>query len=263
MARSRMQKLSKSRSSISIFFLLVKFLFLMIGKVPTDILAFLLKQTQRKPLKKKLVKHKLRVRLAKKQTSNGFSLPFFRHKGRPRTTPFLQFYYRRFIKKIKHTIPRPARIIIVFGAFLTIFVIYTFFTFQAAYQIPNPDRLTAPTHLLTTEFYDRNGKLLHRLYEGQNRTLTKIDDLPPYLLQATIAIEDKNFYKHFGLDPVAIVRAFYHNITEQRLEGASTITQQLIKNTILTPEKTYERKIKEIILAFWTERVYTKKQILQ
>ena len=88
------------------------------------------------------------------------------------------------------------------------------------------------------------------------------------MLEATIAIEDKHFYFHPGVDPVAIARAVVSNIKNDPrgsgdLQGASTITQQLIKNTLLTPEKTYTRKIKEIILALWAERLYSKDEILQ
>ncbi|MDP3758614.1 MAG: transglycosylase domain-containing protein, partial [Candidatus Daviesbacteria bacterium] len=79
----------------------------------------------------------------------------------------------------------------------------------------------------------------------------------------TIAIEDQNFYRHIGIDPVAIFRALDHNLRNNTQEGASTITQQLIKNSLLTPEKSYVRKIKEVILALWAERIYSKEAILQ
>ena len=147
--------------------------------------------------------------------------------------------------------------------FFLLFV-YTQFILSAAYQLPSPDRLISPQTPLTTEFYDRNGKLLYRLYEGRNRSLAKLDELPPYLIQATISVEDKNFYKHAGVDLEAILRAFLHNLQNKNHdEGASTITQQLIKNTLLTPEKTYSRKIKEVILSLWAENIYSKADILQ
>lgn len=140
---------------------------------------------------------------------------------------------------------------------------YTSFIFTAAYQLPSPTKLASADKSLTTEFFDRNGKLLYRLYEGRNRTLVSIKDLPSFLIQATIAAEDKNFYSHPGIDPVAIVRAIWANLVYHKLEGASTITQQLIKNTLLTPEKSFTRKAKEVILALWTEKTYTKNEILQ
>ncbi len=143
-----------------------------------------------------------------------------------------------------------------------VFVFYTWIMLSAAYQLPTPNRLTFQEQPLTTEFYDRNGILLYRLYEGKNRTLVPLNELPSYLLQATVSIEDKNFYKHNGVDPVAIVRALYRNFKSDKLEGASTITQQLIKNSLLSPERTYSRKFKEAILAIWAESVYSKDQIL-
>lgn len=140
---------------------------------------------------------------------------------------------------------------------------YTYFVFKVASQLPTPDRLQS-FGPLSTEFYDRNGKLLYRLYENRDRSLTKLSELPPYLIQATISIEDKNFYSHSGVDPVAITRAVYSNFKNKgALQGASTITQQLVKNSLLSPEKTYTRKFKEVILALWTEVVYSKQDILQ
>lgn len=148
---------------------------------------------------------------------------------------------------------------------LMLIYFYTIFILSVAYQLPSPDRLNYQQTPLTTEIYDRKGQLLYRLYEGRNRTLVKLEELPPYLIQATIAIEDQNFYKHTGVDFAAMLRALYNNLTRRnsKLEGASTITQQLIKNNLLTPEKTYSRKIKEIILSLWAEQIYSKNQILQ
>lgn len=147
--------------------------------------------------------------------------------------------------------------------FIFLFFLYTYFTFQAAISLPSPNRLLATDQPLTTEFYDREGKLLYRLYEGKNRTLVNLADLPAFLKQATIAIEDKNFYHHPGIDLLAIARAINQNLTSTSIQGASTITQQLVKNSMLTPEKTYYRKIKEIFLSFWVERIYSKDAILQ
>lgn len=166
---------------------------------------------------------------------------------------------RRKAKTPRKKIP----IILAILLFLMILYAYTSFIFTTAYQLPSPTKLTSADKSLTTEFFDRNGKLLYRLYEGRNRTLVNLKDLPPYLVQATIAAEDKNFYSHSGVDVVAIARAVYANLVYHRLEGASTITQQLIKNTLLTPEKSFTRKIKEVILAIWTEKTYTKNEILQ
>ncbi|MDP3724600.1 MAG: transglycosylase domain-containing protein [bacterium] len=130
-------------------------------------------------------------------------------------------------------------------------------------DLPHPSRLVTQDRDMTTIILDRNGKVLYRLYEQKNRTLIKLEELPPYVAQSTIAIEDKHFYEHIGIDIRGIFRALWTNIRTNRLTGGSTITQQLVKNTLLTPEKTWQRKIRETILAFWTERIYTKDQILQ
>ena len=89
-------------------------------------------------------------------------------------------------------------------------------------------------------------------------------ELPPYLPQAFIAIEDRRFYHHYGIDPIGVARAFYANVLRLGVaQGGSTITQQLAKNLFLTQERTIERKIQEIVLALWLERKYTKTQILE
>jgi penicillin-binding protein 1A len=88
--------------------------------------------------------------------------------------------------------------------------------------------------------------------------------LPPYLPQAFVAIEDRRFYHHFGLDPVGIARAVYVNVTSRGVrEGASTLTQQLAKNLFLSEERTFARKLDELVLALWLERTYSKDQILE
>lgn len=183
-------------------------------------------------------------------------------RGRPRKKPLINFYLTSFKIFLKRRIPTRVKFgISLLVVFLAVFF-YTSFIFTAAYQLPSPTRLISPDQPLTTEFYDRNGVLLYRLYEGRNRTLVELGDLPTFLPQATIAIEDKNFYKHNGVDLLAIARAAYHNFRDNKLEGASTITQQLIKNSLLTSDKTLERKIKEGILSLWTEMIYSKDQIL-
>lgn len=130
-------------------------------------------------------------------------------------------------------------------------------------DLPNPKTLSLQQAPLTTKIYDRNGELLYQIYATQNRTFVPLSSIPKQLQNATIAIEDKNFYKTYGFDVSAIARATIVNLSGKPLQGGSTITQQLIKSTLLTPEVTIRRKIKEIVLAFWAERIYTKDQILE
>jgi penicillin-binding protein 1A len=101
-----------------------------------------------------------------------------------------------------------------------------------------------------------------------NRGLTggealSLENMSPYIPQAVIAIEDRRFYSHFGIDPLGLARAMFTNITTGRMvQGGSTLTQQLAKNMFLTPERTLERKVQEVLLAFWLEQKHTKDQIL-
>ncbi|HUD44877.1 MAG TPA: transglycosylase domain-containing protein [Patescibacteria group bacterium] len=129
-------------------------------------------------------------------------------------------------------------------------------------DLPSPSELSLQQIPQTTKIYDRNGVLLQQIFAQQNRTLVPLNDIPQNLQNATIAIEDKNFYKHPGFDLPSIVRAFYEDLTGKPIQGGSTITQQLIKSSLLTSERSISRKFKEIILAFWAERLYTKDQIL-
>jgi len=130
-------------------------------------------------------------------------------------------------------------------------------------DLPSPYELTQVAPSQTTKIFDRNGVLLAEIYGNQNRTLVPLSSIPTNLQLATIAIEDKNFYKHPGVDIPSILRATRENLLHKKLQGGSTITQQLIKSSILTPERSLTRKIKELVLAFWAEKIYSKKQILE
>jgi len=131
-------------------------------------------------------------------------------------------------------------------------------------DLPSPANLGKPSaYPISTKILDRNGNLLYEIYDDQNRTPIKLDDLPKYVKEATISIEDKNFYRHHGFDTGGLLRALWKTLTGQRLEGGSTITQQLVKVALLTPERTISRKIKEAILTIATEVLYSKNQILE
>ncbi len=138
-------------------------------------------------------------------------------------------------------------------------------------DLPSSKLLGGVTPSLTTKIYDRNGVLLYQIYKDENRSLIHLADLPPHVIQATIAAEDKNFYHHSGFDPVGITRALLNNlqcslklgICNSSLQGGSTITQQLVKNVLLTPERSFTRKLKELVLAVETEIHYSKEEILE
>jgi len=140
-----------------------------------------------------------------------------------------------------------------------------------ARQLPPPEELAArQATFATTKIYDRQGNLLFDIFDPQagRRTEVRLARVSPYLVQATLATEDRNFYLHPGFDPYAIARAVYYNLTEGEIvSGASTIPQQLARNVLLSPEERVEqsaaRKIKEIVLAAEITRTYPRDTILE
>jgi penicillin-binding protein 1A len=113
-----------------------------------------------------------------------------------------------------------------------------------------------------TRVLDRNGELIDEIFT-ERRTVVPMERVPRVLVLAVLAAEDADFYRHEGLDYPGIARAlFRHLVTGRRLQGTSTITQQLVKNLLLSPERSFERKIRELILARRIERAYSKDEIL-
>src|SRR3989344_2359949 len=147
--------------------------------------------------------------------------------------------------------------------FCVIFIFAPYETYNFLRTLPHPLSLQNGNYPVTTKIFDRNKNLLYEIYTGQNRTPVKLSDLPSYLPMAHIAIEDKNFYQHLGFDPGAIVRAAIANFNGEPVEGDSTITHQLVKFSLLSPERTVSRKIKELVLSFWAEFIYSKTEILE
>ncbi len=137
-----------------------------------------------------------------------------------------------------------------------------FFAYHAM-KLPPIDQLAVPKRPPNIAVVASDGTLIANRGETGGGTVT-IKELPPYLPQAFVSIEDRRFYGHYGIDPVGISRAVFRNITGGRLsEGGSTLTQQLAKNLFLTQERTASRKVQEAILALWLERNYSKAQILE
>ena len=131
-----------------------------------------------------------------------------------------------------------------------------------------PDELTKRVQSRTTKFYDRTGQvLLYELYKDQQLTFVKPDQISNNMKWATVAIEDKDFYKHGGFDMRGIIRSVVNNASGGGKQGASTLTQQLARNVILEDNTRsglagYTRKLKEIILSIELERTYSKDEIL-
>ena len=133
-------------------------------------------------------------------------------------------------------------------------------------DLPNVNEIYNPPRM-STKILDRNGKLLFKFYQDENRSWVSFDKIPQSLVLATLAIEDKNYYNHHGLSFKGMVLAVYYNIfkkgQDQNLRGGSTITQQLVKNVYFSDEKTLTRKIKEAILAVMVEKKLSKNEILE
>ncbi|MFA6253251.1 MAG: penicillin-binding protein [Patescibacteria group bacterium] len=132
-------------------------------------------------------------------------------------------------------------------------------------DLPDVNKLIDRSSPLSTKIYDSKGEtLLYEVHGPEQRTLVTISELPDYIKQATIAIEDKDFYNHSGISIKGIIRGqIVPRLSGQRAQGGSTLTQQFVKNAILTNERRVSRKIKEWVLSYRIEQKFTKDEILQ
>lgn len=132
-------------------------------------------------------------------------------------------------------------------------------------DLPDPEKINKRIVSESTKIYDRTGQhLLYKIHGEENRTLISIDQVPDTVKYATIALEDEKFYDHFGIDFRGIMRAAVKDVLHREVvQGGSTITQQFVKNSILTSEKKISRKIKEVVLALEIEQKFTKEEILK
>lgn len=142
--------------------------------------------------------------------------------------------------------------------FLAALVVFAWY----AKDLPQPDKIVRRDGF-STKIKDRDDGLLYEIFVDQQRTPITIDQVPEKLKQATIAVEDSNFYAHGGFDPKGIVRAVLVTVFKGSRQGGSTLTQQLVKNVLLTSERKLSRKVKELILSIQIESKYNKDEILQ
>jgi len=153
---------------------------------------------------------------------------------------------------------------LIFGGFIFIVVGIIATTVMFAWyakDLPRPDKIRR-TSGLSTVILDRNGENLYDIFQEADRIPATWDELPQYLKDATIAIEDKDFYRHQGLSTTGIMRGLVACFVFRRCQGGSTLTQQLVKNVLLSQERTLPRKMKEAVLAIQIERKYSKNDIL-
>lgn len=144
-----------------------------------------------------------------------------------------------------------------------LFILGALFYWYILRDLPSPTILSNTNIPQSTQIFDRNGVLLYTIYNNRNQSFVSLNSIPTKLQQATIAIEDQNFYNHGPIDIKGILRATFSILFHKQIEGGSTITQQLVKNSLLTSEQTFTRKIREAILAFATELLYSKPRILE
>ena len=170
------------------------------------------------------------------------------------------------LAEFKIQIPKPSirfRYIFATAFLLVLITIPVFIVYSTLKDLPSVHELTNRNIEVSTKIYDRNGLLLYKIYKDKNRTIIPIEDIPPEMIYATLAAEDAEFYSHPGISIKGMARSLYKNATEGKLTGGSTITQQLVKNALLTPEKTVKRKLREIVLAIQVETTFTKDEILE
>jgi len=151
-------------------------------------------------------------------------------------------------------------------SFFTSFLIFVYFLWKFSPELPSYIELKNYNPSLSSRVFTSDGLLIDKYYI-EERIFVPINRIPISLVNAFLAAEDKNFFKHPGIDILAILRASFRNIinkfSNKRMIGASTITQQVVKNLLLTNEISFERKFKEIILAIRIENILTKKQLLE
>jgi len=205
--------------------------------------------------------------ITRKKQKSDWHKQFYKNapQGRLRRTVWLlhpkrqvQFWFS------KHGLKLVAKlaVIAIAAGFLFSLLVYGYYS----RQLPGPEEISNRLLSQSTRFYDRTGKtLIYETFGDEDRTVVEWDSISDDIKDATVAVEDKNFYEHNGIDFTAITRAGVAYVANrgQITQGGSTITQQFIKKSLLSDEQSFDRKIKEAILAVELERIYSKQEILQ
>lgn len=160
-------------------------------------------------------------------------------------------------KNTKSQIVVKKMIILFFSTGLISLLVWIF------WGIPLPTKLAQEQVPISTKLYDRNSNLIYEIYADKKSSPMSLEEIPDHVINATIAIEDKDFYKHYGISFTGVARALYKTVFKQKLQGGSTLTQQLVKNSLLSPERTIKRKIREFVLTMIVETIYPKNKILE
>lgn len=176
----------------------------------------------------------------------------------------IQFFWRDFLYPIWFLIRHRLLVTLLVAAVCVGLLSGANYIYDLIFKdLPQVTELNSHAPALTTKILDRNGKLLYQIYKDENRVLVPLNQISPYIQYSTIAIEDKDFFNHRGFSIQGITRAARNTLQGGKLEGGSTITQQLVKKTLLSDERTLRRKIREILLSIVVENQFTKEQILE
>jgi len=144
------------------------------------------------------------------------------------------------------------------------FVLLSLYAIWLSRDLPDPDKIFQRNIAESTKIYDRTGEhLLYEIFADEKRTLIDYEDIPKDLINGAVATEDTKFWTHWGIRPLSILRAVIMTPFRGRVAGTSTLTQQTVKNTILTHDRSIIRKLKELLLSIQLERKYSKEQILK
>ncbi|MCR8658904.1 transglycosylase domain-containing protein [Paenibacillus endoradicis] len=178
---------------------------------------------------------------------------WLQHRLRRTSVPAFSERYISFMLKLNKWLRRTIIMLIVM---MTLILGSLFYMKQQDLPVSNISQ--------SSQLVDRNGVLIDYFHTGVNRRAVSLDEISPYVIEATLSIEDKRFYSHFGFDIKGLVRAVVVNVqTLSAKQGASTLTQQLARNLYLTHEKTFERKIKEALYTTQLEMKFSKDEILE
>ena len=186
-------------------------------------------------------------------------------KQRKKTNPFRQYGIIAGTKEFFHNLftTKAGWKKIGIGAGIFAGLIILLFAWYAK-DLPSPSKINSKLSAQSTQIFDRNGKLLYEVHGNENRILVDWNQIPDNVKNATVAVEDKNFYHEPGFDIKRILgAAFYDVIHSDKGQGGSTITQQYVKNALLSNDKSFSRKIKELMLSVMIEQMYSKNDILK
>lgn len=191
-------------------------------------------------------------------------MKIYNYESKPKAGSTKRWSSKAFLKKTLRNLPWPLIGTWAFRLSVAGILLIAFAFIYYSQKLPDPNRLLGRNVPESTKIYAKDETLLYEVHGEFKRTLVNLDQISPYLIKATISAEDKNFYQHSGISPRAILRSLIIDIIyREKRQGGSTITQQFVKNAMLSRDKSLLRKGKEIILSIELEARFTKDEILK